>query len=319
MKRFFIFPTLLASVALLGACGSLFSPSVPPSGKEASSSTRETVETVPPEEVTYQGTMEAIGASSVPSATHRLALGDGLYLYLVSTIVDLNEYLGQDVRVKGVVRSTVEGDADLMRVSYVETVLSEPSSSSSESDSSISSLESSSSTRSSSASPSYSSRVSSVARSSNSSVASVMSSSSQGSSLSSVAVLSDQAKEMAKIKTDAGLWTQKYCTAHIGFCIPVYKNWWYKSFGTTASHLWHVELNTQEIETMGDGVISVDFESGALPSGASDGTVQEIGVNVIGYRAWTNGRHFQIVAPKELRSVVQYITENLATYEAPAA
>ncbi|MFA6039017.1 MAG: hypothetical protein WCV62_03785 [Candidatus Peribacteraceae bacterium] len=299
---------LLTLTLLLTACQSPFQSSVFPEGDGASSS-EEVLELMPAEEVTYQGTVQALPAgSSLEEATHRLALGEGLYLYLRSDTVDLDEYVDQEVRAKGVVRSTVEGDADMMRVSYMETILSDASSSSSESESS-SSQESSS-------------QVSSEPIPASSSVRSVVSSSAasvavQQSSASSASSLSDQEKTMAKAGTDAGLWTQKYCSTHIGFCIPVYKNWWYKSFGATDASLWHVELSTQEIENMGEGVIALDFESGPLPSGGTDGAVQDADGGVVGYRAWTNGRHFRITAPSSLRSSVRYITENLTTYEVP--
>lgn len=123
---------------------------------------------------------------------------------------------------------------------------------------------------------------------------------------------------MGGVNMEAAQWTQKYCTSHIGFCVSVHKNWWYKSFGTTASHLWHVEVSSQEIDSLGQGPLQVNFESGPLPGGVTDGSVVASGDLTIGYRAWTGDRHFQIVAPKSLREAVVYMTASLVTYETPA-
>ena len=113
---------------------------------------------------------------------------------------------------------------------------------------------------------------------------------------------------------NAGEWTQQYCSTHIGFCIPVHKNWWFKSFGTTTSYLWHVELGPEELQNLGDGPLVVNLLSGAL-SGAADTEVKMQGNSAVGYRAWTDNRHFEISAPVELQAAVQHITANLAASE----
>jgi hypothetical protein len=102
----------------------------------------------------------------------------------------------------------------------------------------------------------------------------------------------------------------------VGFCIPVHRNWYYYSFGATSSYLWHVEVSAQEINNLGDGPLLINLVSGELPSSAFDGSVATQGDSVIGYRAWTNGRHFQIIAPAALQSAVQYMTNNLSVYQA---
>ncbi|MEK7218597.1 MAG: hypothetical protein AAB728_03990, partial [Patescibacteria group bacterium] len=223
MRRHLSATGLLASVAILTACGSTFNSSLLPSGGESSSS-EEILDLAAPEELTYQGTVETLPVSSVPEATHRLSLGEGLYLFLRSDTVDLNEYLDQEVRVKGVVRATVEGDADLMRVSYAETILAEASSSSLEngtsSSSDVSSAEDASSVPAPSASSASRSSVRPEAASSASPIAVGGDTSSVG-SRSSATASTEQEIEMTKASADASLWTQKYCSTHIGFCIPV--------------------------------------------------------------------------------------------------
>jgi len=111
-------------------------------------------------------------------------------------------------------------------------------------------------------------------------------------------------------------WTQEYCTAHIGFCIPVHRNWWYRSFGTTSSFLWHVELSSEEVINLTDGPIHVNLITGGVGSKkATDGQVRIQDNHVFGYREWTENRHFEIAAPQALEGPVRYITEHLVEFD----
>ena len=113
---------------------------------------------------------------------------------------------------------------------------------------------------------------------------------------------------MAKDNMADNLWTQQYCSTHLSFCFPVHKNWWFKSFGTTTSYLWHVEISPVEIENLGDGPLVVNLMSGSAESqGLTDGEVKTQGNFVVGYKAWTDGRHFEVSAPKSLEAAVRYI------------
>lgn len=123
---------------------------------------------------------------------------------------------------------------------------------------------------------------------------------------------------MAGGGTDATVWTQRYCSSHIGFCVPVHKFWYYTSFGATEDTLWHVEMSTKPIENIGDGPVRVDFVSGVMLDGVVDGTVKETDGRVVGYRSWTTKRHFEISAPSDLRAAVEYMTNALSTYEPEA-
>jgi hypothetical protein len=112
-----------------------------------------------------------------------------------------------------------------------------------------------------------------------------------------------------------GNWVRDYCTGHIGFCVPVHKNWWFQSFGATSSELWHVEMNSAPLETLNDGPIAVRLVSGSIESiGATDGQVVREGSIVIGYRSWTDNRHFEITADARLESAIRHITESLSVY-----
>ncbi len=111
-------------------------------------------------------------------------------------------------------------------------------------------------------------------------------------------------------------WTQEYCSSHVGFCVPVHKNWYYNSFGATTSVLWHLEMGAMPVENFGEGPLIVDLKSGDLSAlGVSDGEVKEVGSKVIGYRSWTDGRHFEISGVSEIREPIEFITKGLKSDE----
>lgn len=262
--------------------------------------------------VSYRGVVQPSGISIYMEGTHRLILDDGRFILLASDTQKLDTYVGQSVEVKGAIRPTVEGNGMIMRVESVVTLqTSSPATSSEEASvaSSAASLEAASS-------------VKSVATSVASSVAVASSKvSSAASSAASTAVSAGTSADMqarvdAMVAEDmnAARWTQKYCSSHIGFCFTVHKNWWYKSFGTTSSGLWHVEVSNEDILALGDGPIAVNLVSGEL-SGAADGEVRVSGSTVTGYRAWTEGRHFEVTAPVALRTAVEMITASITASE----
>lgn len=324
------------STLLIAAC----TPTTPDDGATSSSSVASTMSSAAAEDsssslpretanVSYTGVVQPSGISIYMEGTHRLVLEDGRFLLLTSEAVDLNNFVGQDVDVRGAIRPTVEGNGMIMRVESVEVNVSsssETSSSSSDAtssmDSSISSSESSSSEMSSSSSSSSASLASSV-RVLSSSLASskaLPSSVAVSSQTSSLAVSSSSqtsgtsdahVEAMAKDDLAPEKWTQRYCSSHIGFCFDVHKNWWYKSFGTTTTALWDVEISNAELEVPGDGPIKVQLMSGEL-TGASDGQVKAVNGMAIGYRTWTEGRHFEISAPLALQGAVTVITNKIA-------
>jgi hypothetical protein len=121
---------------------------------------------------------------------------------------------------------------------------------------------------------------------------------------------------MAKEDISSARWTQLYCSPHIGFCVPVHKNWWYISFGNKADTLWHVEISSEEFEALGFGIIDIDLIGGDITStGSTDGEVRISGSTVTGYRSWTQGRHFAITADAKLESAVRYMTEHVRVME----
>ena len=262
------------------------------------------------EDVTYEGTLEPAGISIYMQGSHRLIMDDGDFLLLESDDLDLEAYEDEDVSVTGDVRPTVEAGGLIMTVKRIERISEEEIGSSSSS---------SSEEKSSSSSSSSSSEVSSIASSKASVASSVAVSSVAASSVSGGTsdTLQARANIMAKDDISPSLWTQQYCTSHIGFCIPVHKNWWFKSFGTTTNYLWHVEMGPEELLNLGDGPLVVNLLSGSIDAkGVEDGAVVTQGDYVIGYRAWTENRHFEISAPTNLKSAVAHITKSLTVYDA---
>ena len=124
--------------------------------------------------------------------------------------------------------------------------------------------------------------------------------------------LTDKAAIMAKDNLATNLWTQQYCSKTAGYCLSVHKNWYFKSFGATSTTLWHVEVGSQEINNIGEGPVSVNLVSGTVESaGGTDGQVTSKNGGVVGYKAWTDNRHFEILGPSNLQAAISYMLGSL--------
>ncbi len=201
----------------------------------------------------------------------------------------------------------MNGGADCSGMCITNESSSSSEMSSSETSSSVSSSKTSSSVATSSAKSS----------SKSSSAASVTSSSSSSISVpADSAAMEQQNATLAKQTYDQdSLWTQKYCTSHIAFCIPVHKNWYFKSFGATTSNLWHVELGMVDIAELGDGAIIMNLVSGSSASmQAQDGQIKTQGSDIIGFRDWDDGTHFEIIADARLKAAVSYMLSHITPY-----
>lgn len=310
MKRIPTPALLLSALLLLPACSR---GAIGGQNASASSSTVSSEEIRETRNVTYRGTVEPLGVTIAMQGTHALALGDGRMLILESKDVDLESYLDHEVEVFGALRPTVEAGGIIMRVERI-TDLS-PASAAFRSSSGISSVATVSREAVSSfmGASSYD-PISSAVPSSRASSA-LSSTRSSATTPSSVASSTDTGLEarivlMAKQDMSPGKWTQTYCTDHVGFCVPIHKNWWFVSFGNTTLTLWHVEVSSESFEGMGGGPIAIDLVGGDL-SGFGDGDVVVSGGAVTGYRSWTQGRHFRITADARLEAAVRYMTEHL--------
>ncbi|MDD5025795.1 MAG: hypothetical protein PHH13_00275 [Candidatus Peribacteraceae bacterium] len=304
---------LLATTLLLVACTTApatedpsiatSSSSEPTQGSGAEMETRN---------VSYEGTVKPAGISIYQQGTHRLLLPDGRFILLESSSVDLNGYVDERVMVQGSIRPTVEAGGVIMRVDNI--ALLEPRngasslSSSMESSVTVSSIASSTPPTTASSKPGVSQTQSSTAD-----VASSTPPIIERETLSPE--VEARTKTMEKDKTTADQWTQQYCTGHIGFCVPVHRNWYYKSFGTTTSALWHVEMSSEDIASVYAGPIQVDLYPGSVSAKkATDGQVRVQGSEVVGFREWTENRHFEISAPASLEAAVGYITVHVSQY-----
>jgi hypothetical protein len=312
MKRFII----ATSVLLLAACNG--TPGIGSSDESSQNSSEEIQET---KDVMYRGLLEEAGMSVYMQGTHKLVLDNGQIVMLESDDINLGRYVDQNVEVFGSVRPTVEANGMIMRVESV-TSLEQSSSSSEMSSESSSELSSEPSSTTSSEEMSSIAAVSSAAVSSAMQVSSAKAVSSkpvQASSAATSAVmweasgeLTAKADAMSKDKMTSDMWTQQYCSSNIGFCVPIHKNWWYKSFGTTSSFFWHVEIGPSEMNNLGEGPISINLVAGDISgAGMSDGQVQTQNSATVGMRAWTGNRHFEIRGPASLEAAIKIITEGL--------
>lgn len=316
--------SVASAILLLSACARQNPPVTPDDGENSSESfvassdasiTSEGTEWSESTAVLYRGTLEEAGPSIYMQGTHRLSLEDGRSLLLESSTLALEAYEGRRVEVRGAVRPTVEAGGLIMRVESVQLL-----------DASSASSDVSSSSASSTLSASVVSRSeapSSIARSvppPASSPASVPASRAPAASSVTASTPSWQASDeltakaavMAQENLSADRWTQRYCSTHIKFCIPVHKNWWFKSFGATSSSLWHVEIGPQPMENLGEGPISVNLLSGTVESaGGSDKLMSVQGDSAVGFRAWDDNRHFEIRGPSSLEQAIRYLTEQL--------
>ena len=269
-------------------------------GTSSSSSLSVTSRTASPVEqrqtssVSYTGVVEPAGISIYMQGTHRLSLEDGRFILLESDAVDLNGYVDETVSVVGSLRPTVESDAMIMTVDAIELQRSSSSSSEKQSEQSASSAESENSA--------VSVVTSSVSDSETSSSSSTMNAS-----------LDSAIEAMTSEDFSDSQWTRQYCTGHIGFCIPVHRNWWFKSFGASTGNYWHVEVGPREITNLGEGPIVVRLVDGSAD--VDDATVLVRGSEVTGYRLWTDNRHFEIISDVRLQPAIEYMTQNLSVYD----
>ncbi|MGE3278735.1 MAG: hypothetical protein AB7J40_02960 [Candidatus Altimarinota bacterium] len=70
----------------------------------------------------YEGTVKILGLSIYQEGTHRLEKDDKLVLILGSEKVNLLDFEGKEVKVRGFVRDTVEGGQKIMEVAYLEPI-----------------------------------------------------------------------------------------------------------------------------------------------------------------------------------------------------
>ncbi len=319
MKRFsstngiVAFGSSLVGLAVLVSCARPAVPLVPVAVESSSSS-------VAARMATAEGTLSKAGIGIYMEGTHRLVTESGQEMLLESSAITLDDYLDAQVAVTGEIRPTVEEGGIIMTVESIERsgdslmpeILEEAVSSSSQSSSSAEAEE----VASSSARPVVSSSAprSSAPASSAAPVSSAAASSVAASAAPSV---SASVNAMAKVKVDAANFNQKYCTSHIGFCIPYHRNWFFQSSGANVSpYLWHVEIADHAIENAGEGVIMVNLVSGALEG--SEGVAVDQGDFTVASRQWTGNRHFEISGPKELRAAVEFIANGLSVYEEAA-
>lgn len=313
MKQTLTFGVL--AVALLSGCGLVeVTEDNPDTAVQQSSSAEPVRET---QNVTYTGEVQPAGISIYQQGSHRLVLPGGKFILLEAETLDLNGYVGERVQVYGALRPTVEAGGMIMRVETIE-LMDEASESSSDESSAESTASSENSSVDSEVTSSDAATTSSQSTSQANTSDDVMSSSSEASSESSEATsepseaFTQNLEVMARQDYSATNWTQQYCSSHVGFCVPVHRNFWFKSFGATESHLWHVEFSAEPVESLGDGPIVLELRAGSMTE--ADGTVDVTDTKAMAYKEWTFGRHFVIHADPQLETAVRYMMENITEF-----
>ncbi|MCB9808502.1 hypothetical protein H6770_04590 [Candidatus Peribacteria bacterium] len=256
--------------------------------------------------VTYIGTLQPAGISIYQQGSHRLVLPGGKFILLESDALDLNGYVNEEVQVFGALRPTIEAGGMIMRVERIELTEQEESSSSSSVDEEVAEVK-------------EVEQETEVVEESSSSEMSMLeevssSSSEESSSQSSEpsAAFLENLEIMSRQDFSPEGWTQEYCSSHVGFCIPVHRNFWFKSFGATDNVLWHVEFSAAPVERLSEGPISLELRAGSKAE--LDGTVEEVNGIVVAYKEWTFGRHFVISSDKSLETAVRYMMSHITEY-----
>ncbi|TSC79608.1 MAG: hypothetical protein G01um101425_539 [Candidatus Peregrinibacteria bacterium Gr01-1014_25] len=272
--------------------------------------------------VSFRGVVEEAGISVYMEGTHRLKVSDGQFILLQSEEIDLDAYVGKTVEVFGAVRPTVEAGGSIMRVDQIAEVGVAVSSVSS-TEPSTSSLALSSSSSIPPVVPPKSAPAPVPQTSKQPAQPPAPATTSSASAIRDELSLSEEQRRqltvMAREDISAHRWTQQYCSSHISFCVPVHKNWWFKSFSAGTDALWYVEIGSAPIESIGTGPITVRLLSGSVESRkATDGQVRVQGELVVGFRSWTDNRHFEISAPKELEAAVRFMIQGLSVPNTPA-
>src|SRR5690606_28555204 len=70
----------------------------------------------------YEGVVKLLGISIYGEGTHRLEKDDKLVLILESDKINLPDFEGKEVKVRGFIRDTVEGGQKIMEVAYIEPI-----------------------------------------------------------------------------------------------------------------------------------------------------------------------------------------------------
>lgn len=70
-----------------------------------------------------------------------------------------------------------------------------------------------------------------------------------------------------------------------------------------------------DIAELGDGAIIMNLVSGSSASmQAQDGQIKTQGSDIIGFRDWDDGTHFEIIADARLKAAVSYMLSHITPY-----
>ncbi len=239
--------------------------------------------------VTYTGVVQPAGISIYQQGSHRLVLPGGKFVLLESEALDLNGYVNEEVQIFGALRPTVEAGGMIMRVDRIELQQKEKEEEKEEKESE------------------EEENIDEEVE-----VIDVEETPKEVIPEEPSEAFIENIELMSKQDYDPSHWTQQYCTSHVGFCVPVHRNFWYKSFGATGNALWHVEFSGAPVDSLRDGPIVLELVAGS--AAALDGTIDESNGSLVAYKEWTFGRHFRISGDASLRGAVTYLVEHITEY-----
>ncbi|MDP7069159.1 MAG: hypothetical protein QF815_01425 [Candidatus Peribacteraceae bacterium] len=278
--------------------------------------------------ITYVGVVQPAGISIYQQGSHRLSLAGGKFVLLESESLDLNGYVNEKVQIFGALRPTIEAGGMIMRVERIELLT--PKEEGDEDDTIEEIVEDLPANdepvdeqepveepieepiEEEVVDPVEEDVIEEVVDEEVVVEEEVIEEEEEEVPTEPTAEFVERIEVMARQDYGAENWAQQYCTSHIDFCAPVHRNWWFKSFGATNSALWHVEFSSEPIESLGEGPITLELMAGSI--GESDGSVELVDGNVVGYKEWTFGRHFRISADTGIEAAVRYMTENITEF-----
>lgn len=126
MRTFKIFVTSVLLLAI--ATGALyvikgFIPGGPGLGEDYNSDDKYVVDDIYSQQLKqFDGTVKVLGISIYQEGTHRLEKEEKLVLILESEKVNLLDFEGKEVKVRGFVRDTIEGGQKIMDVAFIEPI-----------------------------------------------------------------------------------------------------------------------------------------------------------------------------------------------------
>jgi|CXWL01.1.fsa_nt_gi hypothetical protein len=114
---------ILAVVVLIGIKSLLIDNTIPEESLQHDEANPSLADIYSQQMKQVEGTLKLLGVSLYGEGTHRLESDDVLVMVLESDKVNLLDFEGKEVRVRGIVRDTLSGGQKIMKVQYIEPLV----------------------------------------------------------------------------------------------------------------------------------------------------------------------------------------------------